>query len=121
LRTRKSIGIGIGLVLLAIVLALIVGSWQRPAQPPLRAGMTIAEVQALMGQQDCWLMSCTAEPGANWEVTGMCYLGKTDYAGNLPHTNVFLDQDGRVTHWETGSQSGMCPPWWHRAKSVFGW
>jgi hypothetical protein len=49
MRTRKSIGIGIGLVLLAIVVALFVGSWQKPAQPPLRAGMTIAEVQALMG------------------------------------------------------------------------
>jgi hypothetical protein len=123
MRARTKITIGVGLLLLALLLTVIIARWQTLREPPLplRAGMTISEVQELMGVQDTWLMSHTAQPGASWEVTGMIYIDKTDVVGNIRHTSVYLDDDGRVTHWERGSQSGMRPPWLHHVMRTLGW
>ena len=51
---RKKVAIGLGLVLLALLVTVLVALWMQPAEPPLQVGMSQEEVDRAMGN-----------PGAN--------------------------------------------------------
>jgi hypothetical protein len=119
-RARTKIAIGVGMLLLGLLLTVLVAWWQTQPEPPLGVGTTIAEVQDVMGVQDTWLWCQVAEAGDSWKVVGMQYVGEPDFMGTIRHTYIYLDDDGRVTHWWRGYQSGR-PPWLERIMKCLGW
>jgi hypothetical protein len=109
---RKKIAIGVGLVLLALLITVLVVLWMQPAGPPLQIGMSEEEVDRAMGI-----------PGVNLAYSGypvLMYFQGPDLIGNEQRVIVRFDREGRLADWSVTS-SRTRPPWLDWALKAVGW
>jgi hypothetical protein len=111
---RKKVAIGIGLVLLASVVMVLVVLWLPPTEPPLRVGMTEEEVRALLGEPETTLVS---GPGILLSI----FFPEPDWLGYNRRITIVRDVNSQVIYWNDEPLPRTRPPWLDRAMKWVRW
>ncbi len=114
---RKKIAIGFRLIVVALVITVVVAWFMPPAEPPVRVGMNIAEVEHTLGKpskggrlHDRRLIY----PPCKWY-----YYSEPDWLGNHLEFIIYTDhEEGEVIGWESQPLLRTRPP---SAMKWVGW
>jgi hypothetical protein len=121
---RKKIAVGVGLVTVVLAIGgppLAVGSvWL--FKPPLRKGMTDAEVRRILGSPNYSVGYVISRIGPyHHDERHKHYPEMVDAFGNRRAMVVYFDDEERVTAWEIEPLPRIFPPWLDRAIKAVGW
>jgi hypothetical protein len=124
---RRKLATCLGLILLALVVAVLAAWWLPPAEPPLRVGMTEKEVDAVLAPK-----TSSSEPCRDCRpfrlpasYAKVYWPGWADWRGHYQTVRVWFDNDGRAVEWKIENGSGARPSWLDRQdraiKKWAGW
>jgi uncharacterized protein (DUF58 family) len=119
---RKKLAVWVGLVFLVLVVASFVVWYLPPAEPPLRVGMTDAEVSRVLGEPNGSVGYVHFGKPPYPRVQRSNYYTETGYVfGNRQTVEVYFDDEERVTTWEVKPLPRSRPPWLDTALKGIGW
>jgi hypothetical protein len=110
---RKMIAIGVGLLAVGLAVAVVVCDRTQPAEPPLRVGMTLEEVERATGISSLWITDI-------WD-PHVEYIQGPDWLGNRQLVTVHFGEHLCVTKWEAKPLPRARPSWLEQTLNAVGW